>query len=71
MPETSVPLNFDTVDAERSGQLSQDADNATDWAVAVQFPARAMMGFFSLHHRVQTGSGVHPASYPMELFSRG
>jgi hypothetical protein len=20
---------------------------------------------FSLHHRVQTGSGVHPASYPM------
>jgi hypothetical protein len=20
---------------------------------------------FSLHHRVQTGSGAHPASYPM------
>jgi hypothetical protein len=22
-------------------------------------------GNFSLHHRVQSGSGVHPASYPM------
>jgi hypothetical protein len=29
----------------------------------VRFPARA--GNFSLHHRVQTGSGTHPASYPM------
>jgi hypothetical protein len=27
----------------------------------VRFPARA--GNFSLHHRVQNGSGVHPASY--------
>jgi hypothetical protein len=26
-------------------------------------PAEA--GKFSLHHRVQTGSGAHPASYPM------
>jgi hypothetical protein len=29
----------------------------------VRFPAEA--GNFSLHHRVQTGSGAHPASYPM------
>jgi hypothetical protein len=29
----------------------------------VRFPAKA--GNFSLHHRVQTGSGAHPASYPM------
>jgi hypothetical protein len=29
----------------------------------VRFPERA--GNFSLHHRVQTGSGAHPASYPM------
>jgi hypothetical protein len=29
----------------------------------VRFPARA--GNFSLHYRVQTGSGAHPASYPM------
>jgi hypothetical protein len=27
------------------------------------FPAGA--GNFSLHHRVQDGSGAHPASYPM------
>jgi hypothetical protein len=29
----------------------------------VHFPAEA--GNFSLHHRVQNGSGAHPASYPM------
>jgi hypothetical protein len=28
-----------------------------------RFPAGA--GNFSLHHRVHTGSGAHPASYPM------
>jgi hypothetical protein len=29
----------------------------------VRFPAGA--GNFSLHHRLQNGSGAHPASYPM------
>jgi hypothetical protein len=29
----------------------------------VRFPAGA--GNFSFHHRVQNGSGTHPASYPM------
>jgi hypothetical protein len=29
----------------------------------VRFPAEA--GNFSLHHRVQNGSGAHPASYQM------
>jgi hypothetical protein len=29
----------------------------------VRFPAGA--GNFSPHHRVQNGSGAHPASYPM------
>jgi hypothetical protein len=29
----------------------------------VRFPAGA--GNFSLHHRVQNGTGAHPASYPM------
>jgi hypothetical protein len=29
----------------------------------VRFPAEA--GNFSLHHRVQNGSGAHPAYYPM------
>jgi hypothetical protein len=31
----------------------------------VRFPAGA--GNFSLHHRVQNGSGAHPASYPMGI----
>jgi hypothetical protein len=29
----------------------------------VRFPAGA--GNFSFHHRIQNGSGAHPASYPM------
>jgi hypothetical protein len=31
----------------------------------VRFPAGA--GNFSLHHRIQNGSGAHPASYPMGI----
>jgi hypothetical protein len=34
-----------------------------DRCCRVRFPVRA--GNFSLHHRVQDGSGAHPASYPM------
>jgi hypothetical protein len=34
-----------------------------DRGSGVRFLARA--GNFSLHHRVQKGSGAHPASYPM------
>jgi hypothetical protein len=34
-----------------------------DWGSRVRFPAAA--GNSSLHHRVQNGSGAHPASYPM------
>jgi hypothetical protein len=33
----------------------------------VRFPARA--GNFSLHHRIQNGSGAHPASCPTLLFT--
>jgi hypothetical protein len=29
----------------------------------VRFPAGAW--YFSLHHRIQNGSGAHPTSYPM------
>jgi hypothetical protein len=36
---------------------------ATGWRAGVRFPVRARD--FSLHHIVQTGSGAHPASYPM------
>jgi hypothetical protein len=34
-----------------------------DRSSGVRFPAGA--GNFSLNHRVQNGSGAHPASYPM------
>jgi hypothetical protein len=33
------------------------------WGSKVRFPAGA--GNFCLHHRVQNGSGAHPASYPV------
>jgi hypothetical protein len=36
---------------------------AMGWMIGVRVPAGA--GNFSPHHRVQTGSGAHPASYPM------
>jgi hypothetical protein len=36
---------------------------ATGWTTGVRFPVGAEN--FSIHHRVQTGSGAHPASYPM------
>jgi hypothetical protein len=38
-----------------------------DWGSRVRFPAGA--GNFSLHHRVQNGSGAHPASDPMGIRS--
>jgi len=31
----------------------------------IQFPTGAMIEIFSFRHRVQNGSGAHPASYPM------
>jgi hypothetical protein len=34
-----------------------------DWSSRIRFPAGAEN--FSLHHRVQNGSGAHPSSYPM------
>jgi hypothetical protein len=40
-----------------------------DWTIAVlAFDSRGGGGGaenFSLHHRVQNGSGAHPSSYPM------
>jgi hypothetical protein len=40
--------------------LGYGLDDRDFW---VRFPAGT--GNFSLHHRVQNGSGVHPTSYPM------
>jgi len=36
-----------------------------DRGSSARFPAGA--GTFSLHHRVQNGSGTHPATYPMGI----
>jgi hypothetical protein len=36
-----------------------------DWGSRVRFPTR--VGNFFLHHRVQNGSGAHPASCPMGI----
>jgi hypothetical protein len=36
-----------------------------DRGSTVRFPGGA--GNFSLHHRVQNGSGAHPASYPVGM----
>jgi hypothetical protein len=49
-----VPLHEDS---SLSGYGMNDRDSR------VRFPAGA--GNFSLHHRVQNGSGTHSASYPM------
>jgi hypothetical protein len=35
-----------------------------EWDSMVRFPAGD--GNFSLHHRLHTGFGSHPASYPMD-----
>jgi hypothetical protein len=47
-------------DSSVSIALGYRLDN---WGSRVQFPVGA--GNFSLHHRVQNGSGAHPASYPV------
>jgi hypothetical protein len=55
---------FNAIRKEKPGWLSQYSDCATDSTTGVRFTSRA--GHFS-RHRVQTGSGVHPASYPMDI----
>jgi hypothetical protein len=37
---------------------------AMGWTTGLRFPAESRD--FSLRHRLQPGSGVHPASYPMD-----
>jgi len=43
--------------------ISRDRPVGIALGYGLEFPAGA--GNFSLHHRVQKGSGVHPTSYPM------
>jgi hypothetical protein len=42
---------------------NKNNDGLDDRGPRVRFPAGA--GNFSLHHRVENGSGAHPASYPV------
>jgi hypothetical protein len=54
-------IKIDFRDISRAGiALGYGLD---DLGSRVRFPAGA--GNFSLHRRVQNGSGAHPASYPM------
>jgi hypothetical protein len=46
-------------------RLPQSSDQVMGWTTGVKFTARTKMEFFSLKHNVQSGSGAHPASYPM------
>jgi hypothetical protein len=56
-----LPLQlFQSPDSSVSIALGYGLD---DWGSRVRFPAGA--GNFSLHYRVQKGSGAHPASSPM------
>jgi hypothetical protein len=43
--------------------LAEYSDQAMGWTTGVRFPAGT--GYFSPSYRVQTGSGVDPAPYPM------
>jgi hypothetical protein len=52
--------NYQSPDSSLGVALGYGLD---DRCSRIRFPARP--GNFSLHHRVQTGSGAHLASYPM------
>jgi hypothetical protein len=70
-PEVSLPCLKDTATGPSPEpdkyishpDISFPFDGLDDRGSKVRFPAGA--GNFSLHHRVQNGSGAHPASYPM------
>jgi hypothetical protein len=57
-----IPLLYVYMDRDGSVGIALGYE-LDDRGSRVRFPARA--GNFSLHHRVQNGSGAHPASYPM------
>jgi hypothetical protein len=73
--EINKPVNWERFPLHFSPPISsinKSRDNSVGIALGyglddrgsrVRFPAG--VGNFSLHHRVQNGSGAHPASYPM------
>jgi hypothetical protein len=50
---------------EKGAGVSQYSDWATGWTTGVRFPAGARI--FSLRYHVQTGSGIHLASFEMSI----
>jgi hypothetical protein len=54
--------SFSSLDDSSVGVVTGYGQN--DMGSRVRFPAGA--GNFSLYHRVQTDSGAHPTSYPMD-----
>jgi hypothetical protein len=52
------------INEHTSGEELGYFSNYTGRTTGVRFPVREM-SFFSPHQRVQTGSGAHPAFYPM------
>jgi hypothetical protein len=46
--------------------MSRDSSVVKSWATGWMIGGSSVWaGNFSLHHRVQAGSGAHPASYPI------
>jgi hypothetical protein len=72
MTVTTIIMVFKGKGCRLDSSSSRDSAGVqAGWSV-VRVPAAA--GNFSLHHRVQTGSGAHPTSYPMDTrgsFPRG
>jgi hypothetical protein len=73
-PHKRIRTIIDVYYIHRSMRIIRDAVKSRDSSVGialgdrgprVRFPGRGA-GNFSLHHRVQNGSGEHPASYPMD-----
>jgi hypothetical protein len=54
-------IKYRTVMAQSVSRLDYEVDDQGS-----RFRFRAEAGNFSLHHRVQTGSGAHPAFHPMD-----
>jgi len=65
----SLRLNRITTFLRRKKLIRQKKDYATGRATGLQFPAGAMMKFYSLRHQVQTASWANPTSYPMSTGS--
>jgi hypothetical protein len=51
--------------------LENPLGSENETKLGVQYPAGAMMEFFSLRHRIQIVSGVHLSSYPVETWGGG